>query len=100
MIEKIVSGGQTGTDRAGLDVAIRRGLPHGGWCPKGRKAEDPYRVGASVKKPEGGGGKCECRNQAAYLALSFTASNVKAFVVNMLFLLLLKQKRCKRGLLG
>jgi hypothetical protein len=37
---KIISGGQTGADRAGLDVAIARGLPHGGWCPKGRKAED------------------------------------------------------------
>ena len=40
MIEKIVSGGQTGADRAGLDVAIRWGFPYGGWCPKGRKAED------------------------------------------------------------
>jgi len=40
MIEKIVSGGQTGADRAGLDVAIRWGFPHGGWCPKGRKADD------------------------------------------------------------
>jgi hypothetical protein len=40
MIRKIVSGGQTGADRAGLDVAIRWGFPHGGWCPKGRKAED------------------------------------------------------------
>jgi hypothetical protein len=40
MIKKIVSGGQTGADRAGLDVAIRYGIPHGGWCPKGRKAED------------------------------------------------------------
>lgn len=39
-LEKIVSGGQTGADRAGLDVAIRWGFPHGGWCPKGRKAED------------------------------------------------------------
>ena len=37
---KIISGGQTGADRAGLDVAIARGIPHGGWCPKGRKAED------------------------------------------------------------
>jgi Circularly permutated YpsA SLOG family len=37
---KIISGGQTGADRAGLDVAIARSLPHGGWCPKGRKAED------------------------------------------------------------
>jgi hypothetical protein len=37
---KIVSGGQTGADRAGLDWAISTGIPHGGWCPKGRKAED------------------------------------------------------------
>ncbi|MBU6181836.1 MAG: hypothetical protein KGR46_03370 [Verrucomicrobia bacterium] len=40
MIKKIVSGGQTGADRAGLDVAIRWGFPYGGWCPKGRRAED------------------------------------------------------------
>jgi hypothetical protein len=39
-IGKIVSGGQTGVDRAGLDVAIALNIPHGGWCPKGRKAED------------------------------------------------------------
>jgi hypothetical protein len=39
-LERIVAGGQTGADRAGLDVAIRWGFPHGGWCPKGRKAED------------------------------------------------------------
>ena len=37
---KIVSGGQTGVDRAALDVALDLGLPCGGWCPKGRKAED------------------------------------------------------------
>ena len=37
---KIVSGGQTGADRAGLNWAIRHGLEHGGWCPKGRRAED------------------------------------------------------------
>ena len=40
MIERIVSGGQTGADRAALDFAISRGIPHSGWCPKGRKAED------------------------------------------------------------
>lgn len=40
MITKIVSGGQTGVDRAGLDWAISNGLTHGGWCPKGRIAED------------------------------------------------------------
>ena len=39
-VTKIVSGGQTGADRAGLDWAIRRDIPHGGWCPSGREAED------------------------------------------------------------
>lgn len=38
--ECIISGGQTGADRAALDWAIRHGLPHGGWCPRGRRAED------------------------------------------------------------
>ena len=37
---KIVSGGQTGVDRAGLEAAIALGLPYGGWVPKGRRAED------------------------------------------------------------
>lgn len=40
MIEKIVSGGQTGADRAALDFALQKGLPHGGWCPAGRRSED------------------------------------------------------------
>ena len=40
MIKKIISGGQTGADRAALDVAIKLGIPHGGWVPKGRLAED------------------------------------------------------------
>ena len=39
-IIRIVSGGQTGADRGGLDAALYAGVPHGGWCPKGRKAED------------------------------------------------------------
>lgn len=39
-VEKIVSGGQTGVDRAALDAAIKLGIPHGGWCPRGRLAED------------------------------------------------------------
>ena len=39
-LTKIVSGGQTGADRAALDWAIAHELPHGGWCPRGRKAED------------------------------------------------------------
>lgn len=37
---KIVSGGQTGVDRAALDVAMDLGLEVGGWCPQGRRAED------------------------------------------------------------
>ncbi len=37
---KIISGGQTGVDRAALDTALKNNLPVGGWCPKGRKAED------------------------------------------------------------
>lgn len=37
---KIVSGGQTGADRAALDFAVDHGIPHGGWCPRGRQAED------------------------------------------------------------
>jgi hypothetical protein len=36
----IVSGGQTGADRAALDWALKHGVPASGWCPKGRKAED------------------------------------------------------------
>ncbi len=37
---KIVSGGQKGADCAALDWAIANQVSHGGWCPKGRKAED------------------------------------------------------------
>ncbi len=37
---KIISGGQTGADRAALDVAIEQGLDYGGWAPRGFKAED------------------------------------------------------------
>ena len=37
---KLVSGGQTGTDRAALDWAIEHNFEHGGWCPRDRLAED------------------------------------------------------------
>jgi hypothetical protein len=40
MLEKIVSGGQTGVDRGALDAALAASFPCGGWCPQGRKAED------------------------------------------------------------
>ena len=39
-VRRIVSGGQTGVDRAALDVARELGLEHGGHCPRGRRAED------------------------------------------------------------
>jgi len=39
-IKKIISGGQTGAGRAGLDAAMEMSIPVGGWYPKGRKAED------------------------------------------------------------
>ncbi|RMH03635.1 MAG: molybdenum cofactor carrier [Nitrospirae bacterium] len=39
-LRRIISGGQSGVDRAALDAAIDCGLQVGGWCPRGRKAED------------------------------------------------------------
>jgi hypothetical protein len=40
MLEKIISGGQTGADIAALDVALHYDFPHGGWCPKARLSLD------------------------------------------------------------
>lgn len=40
LIDRIVSGGQTGVDRAALDFALRCNIEHRGWCPKGRMAAD------------------------------------------------------------
>src|SRR5438309_6802555 len=55
---KIISGGQSGVDRAALDVALELGISCGGWCPKGRRAEDgvipeqyPVRENASTSYP-------------------------------------------------
>lgn len=43
LLARLVSGGQTGADRAALDVALRLGIPYGGWCPLGGLAEDHRR---------------------------------------------------------
>jgi hypothetical protein len=40
MVKKIISGGQTGADQAALNVAIKLGISHGGWIPKGRLTEN------------------------------------------------------------
>jgi hypothetical protein len=49
---KLISGGQSGVDRAVLDVAVARGVPYGGWCPKGGWAEDfPLPPGVLAKYP-------------------------------------------------
>ena len=39
-VTRVVSGGQSGADRAALDAALDAGLPYGGWCPSGGWAED------------------------------------------------------------
>ncbi len=40
LVARLVSGGQTGADRAALEVALRLGIPYAGWCPRGGLAED------------------------------------------------------------
>jgi hypothetical protein len=57
-LTRIVSGGQTGADRAALDAALDLAFPCGGWCPKGRRAEDgpiaaryPLRETSSIEYP-------------------------------------------------
>jgi len=55
-IRKVISGGQTGVDRAALDAALALSIPIGGWCPRGRRAEDgpiPARYGL-VETPSDG----------------------------------------------
>ena len=42
IVGRVVSGGQTGVDRGALDAAMALGIEHGGWCPKGRLAEDGF----------------------------------------------------------
>lgn len=57
MTQVIISGGQTGADRGGIDAAIQCGVEYGGWLPKGRKAEDgtvPARYKAMKEMTRGG----------------------------------------------
>jgi hypothetical protein len=50
---KLISGGQSGVDRAALDVAVARGIAYGGWCPEGGWAEDcPHPPGLLAKYPQ------------------------------------------------
>ncbi|MCK6549597.1 putative molybdenum carrier protein [Myxococcota bacterium] len=53
---KVVSGGQTGVDRAALDAALALGLEVGGWCPRGRWSEDgpipPHYPLAETRSPD------------------------------------------------
>ncbi len=55
MLQRIVSGGQTGADRAGLDAACQAQFPCGGYCPKDRQAEDgPIDTKYPLREIEGG----------------------------------------------
>ncbi len=56
MLKKIISGGQTGADIAGLDVALKHGIQHGGAIPNGRLTEDgplPKRTEKNVVDSDG-----------------------------------------------
>jgi hypothetical protein len=60
---RIVSGGQTGVDRAALDFALELGIPCGGWCPEGRLAEDGRIADRYPLKELPGGGYRERTHQ-------------------------------------
>lgn len=62
-IEKIISGAQTGADRAALDFAIEYEIDHGGWVPEGRRAEDGLIDGSYRVEELAGGGYVERTEQ-------------------------------------
>lgn len=74
----LVSGGQTGVDRAALDWAIRHGIAHDGWCPKGRLAVDgPLDAQYRLRETESAGyrqrTKLNVRDSDATLVLNLGA---------------------------
>jgi hypothetical protein len=75
----IISGGQTGADRAALDFAIEYGLPHGGWCPRGRLAEDgpipaSYELQETPSRKYAQRTEWNVRDSDATLAISMSAA--------------------------
>ncbi len=74
-ITRMISGGQTGADRAALDAAISCGVPHGGWCPKGRLAEDgiiPEKYTLREMETESYSERTKANVEAADLTLIFS----------------------------
>ncbi|MBI2824072.1 MAG: putative molybdenum carrier protein [Planctomycetia bacterium] len=74
-IRRIISGGQTGADRAALDVAIELAIDHGGWVPAGRWAEDGpiarrYRVRETDSPSPAVRTECNVRDADATLLFS------------------------------
>ena len=62
----LISGGQTGVDRAALDFALAHGIAHGGWCPLWRLAEDgpiPLRYQLTPHESEGYSGRTRANVQ-------------------------------------
>lgn len=66
LIDRVISGGQTGVDRAALDAARDQGLDCGGWCPKGRRSEDgPIPTRYPLKETESGDYRIRTRRNVA-----------------------------------
>jgi [ribosomal protein S5]-alanine N-acetyltransferase len=79
VVQKIVSGGQTGADRAALDFALEHGIPHGGWCPAGRKAEDGaiaprYRLKETPSRGYAQRTECNVRDSDGTVVFSISAA--------------------------
>ncbi len=74
-LEKVISGAQTGADRAALDAALELGIPTGGWVPKGRRAEDG-RVPDTYDTLK----ECDTRNYATRTALNVRDSDATLII--------------------